>query len=439
MTLKDLFNIVWHNMWKRKLRTIFTMSGVVIGGLSIFIIMSISNGFEKYISESINNIVNGKTIKIYAGEGTFGEGNVGNDKVDKTQLLNTEALKELSSLDFVEKVIPIKNVIIEGKYKNTSNKIRIQSTSFDEFVEEKDILFGSIPTKSYEVVLDYNSAKHYVLTEKEIKELKQKGLYYQPLENEKILESIVGKTLEMFVTKYDSSGVARVYKKQKVKVVGVLKKSPSIAGWVSYADINTINRLIDINPILTSKEIKEQKDNNKELSVFIKDEKNLEENENVIKSLGYTTQTYLSMVKQIEKTIAGVKLILSFLGGTSLVVAALSITNTMEMAIYERNKEIGIMKVIGAKRSDIYKIFIGESCAIATLGGIIAIVGGFIANQGINELIKVAAKELEITNIAIGSFQLAVYVVLFSLFVGLLSGFMPAKKATKVDIIETLK
>lgn len=438
MTLKDLLTIVWHNMWKRKLRTIFTMSGVIIGGLSIFVIMSISNGFEEYISDSLNSIVSSKTINVFAGENTLNSDSL-SELTDRTVLLNSEAIKELSKLDFVEKVVPVKSVQVEGKYKNSSTKIRIKSTSFDEFVQDKDILFGTMPTKSYEVVLDYNSAKEFALSEKEIKALKEKGLYSGTLENEEILEELIGKTFDLFVTKYDSSGVPRVYKKQKVKIVGILKASPSVQGWVSYADITTINRLIDINPILTSKEIKAKKETNSELTVYIKDDADLEKSENVIKSLGYTTQTYLTMVKQIEKITTGVKLVLSFLGGTSLIVAALSITNTMEMAIYERNKEIGIMKVIGASKRNIYSIFIGEACAIATLGGVIAIFTGYFANKGINELIYIFGSDLGVSNIAIGTIGLSISVLMFSFLVGLLSGFMPARKATKVNIIETLK
>ena len=421
MTLKDLLTIVWHNMWKRKLRTIFTMSGVIIGGLSIFVIMSMSNGFEDYISDSLNSIVSSKTINVFAGENTLNSDSL-SELTDRTVLLNSEAIKELSKLDFVEKVVPVKSVQVEGKYKNSSTKIRIKSTSFDEFVQDKDILFGTMPTKSYEVVLDYNSAKEFALSEKEIKALKEKGLYSGTLENEEILEELIGKTFDLFVTKYDSSGVPRVYKKQKVKIVGILKASPSVQGWVSYADITTVNRLIDINPILTSKEIKAKKETNSELTVYIKDDADLEKSENVIKSLGYTTQTYLTMVKQIEKITTGVKLVLSFLGGTSLIVAALSITNTMEMAIYERNKEIGIMKVIGASKRNIYSIFIGEACAIATLGGVIAIFTGYFANKGINELIYIFGSDLGVSNIAIGTIGLSISVLTFSFLVGLLSG-----------------
>ena len=51
MRFKDLIGIIWRNMWKRKARTIFTMSGVIIGCLAVFIIVSITNGFEKYLNE----------------------------------------------------------------------------------------------------------------------------------------------------------------------------------------------------------------------------------------------------------------------------------------------------------------------------------------------------------------------------------------------------
>ena len=145
------------------------------------------------------------------------------------------------------------------------------------------------------------------------------------------------------------------------------------------------------------------------------------------------------MLREIEMMLMCVKLVLGFLAGISLGFATLGITNTMEMAIYKRNKEIGIMKVIGARLKDVHKIFIGEACAISMCGGVISIVLGFITNMGINALIKDFASEINISRIAIADFGLIIGILIFTLIIGLIAGFMPAKKATRVNIIETLK
>ena len=426
-------------MWKRKARTIFTMSGVVIGCLSIFIIISISNGFEKYLTDSLGSMINGNEIRILSNgmHSNFGESNTG--KPDKTETLNKDAIKELSELDFVEKVVPTKSIYGEAKYKRKNTSLNLKSTEFDEFSEEKDLLFGRLPNNKSEIVISYDTAKELILDEEAIQQMYETGDYFKELEDENILKPILNKTIETFVTGYDEEGNPVEGKKLKLKIVGILKNRPSVSPWYNYGYMDAIHNIIELDPILSNKEIRERKDNNEELVVYIKDEKKLEENDTVIKSLGYSTQTSLTMVEEIEMMLMGVKLVLGFLAGISLVVAALGITNTMEMAIYERNKEIGIMKVIGARLKDVHKIFIGEACAISMCGGIISIVLGLLTNMGINAIVKALASEMNMTKIAIADFGLIVGIIGFTFVIGLVAGFMPAKKATKVNIIETLK
>lgn len=426
-------------MWKRKARTIFTMSGVVIGCLSIFIIISISNGFEKYLTDSLGSMINGNEIRIFSNgmHSNFGESNTG--KPDKTETLNKDAIKELSELDFVEKVVAKKSVYGEAKYKRKKTYLNLKSAEFDEFSEEKDLLFGRLPNNKSEIVINYDTAKELILDEEAIQQMYETGDYFKELQDENILKPILNKTIETFVTGYDEEGNPVESKKLKLKIVGILKNRPSVSPWYNYGYMDTIHNIIELDPILSNKEIRERKDNNEELVVYIKDEKNLEENDTVIKSLGYSTQTSLTMVEEIEMMLMGVKLVLGFLAGISLVVAALGITNTMEMAIYERNKEIGIMKVIGARLKDVHKIFIGEACAISMCGGMISIVLGLLTNMGINAIVKALASEMNMTKIAIADFGLIVGIIGFTFVIGLVAGFMPAKKATKVNIIETLK
>lgn len=439
MNFRDLFNIIWHNMWKRKARTIFTMSGVIIGCLSIFIIISISNGFEKYLTDSLGGIANANEIRIWKNGMYFDSDSKVEGKPNKTETLNDDAINELSELDFVEKVLPIKTTYMEAKYKKSTRYINIQSTDFEKFDAKSDLIYGRLPNNSFEIVINYDTAKELLLSDEEIESLHQNGDYFKQLDNEHMLESLINKSIELFTTGYDEEGNPFQGKKMKLKIVGIMSYKPSVSAWFSYVQMDTIHKLIELDPMLSKKEIKERKANNDELIVYIKDESNLEANELEIKSLGYGTQTALTMLNEIEMMLTGVKLVLGFLAGISLVVAALGITNTMEMAIYERNKEIGIMKVIGARIKDIHKIFIGEACAISVFGGVISIVLGLLVNMGINGLIRMLAGDLGISKIAIADFGLIIGIIGFTFIIGLISGFMPAKKATKVNIIETLK
>ncbi|MDO4403071.1 MAG: ABC transporter permease, partial [Clostridiaceae bacterium] len=100
MRFKDLIGIIWRNMWKRKARTIFTMSGVIIGCLAVFIIVSITNGFEKYLNESMNGLMDTSVITVQPFWAETNE-----DKNTKTTL-DDKCVEEIKKLDFVENVTP---------------------------------------------------------------------------------------------------------------------------------------------------------------------------------------------------------------------------------------------------------------------------------------------------------------------------------------------
>ncbi len=76
----------------------------------------------------------------------------------------------------------------------------------------------------------------------------------------------------------------------------------------------------------------------------------------------------------MNKVTGIIQAVLGGIGAISLLVAAIGITNTMVMSIYERTKEIGVMKVIGASLRDIKRLFLFESALIGLLGGILGII-----------------------------------------------------------------
>ena len=112
----------------------------------------------------------------------------------------------------------------------------------------------------------------------------------------------------------------------------------------------------------------------------------------------------------------------------------------MNMSILERKKEIGIMKVVGASVWDVKKIFIGESTAIGFMGGLIGIVVGFIIclliNIPLSAKLSTSSEKVTIISFSIG---LVAFVLLFSSFIGFLSGLYPASKAAKLNVIDSIK
>lgn len=127
----------------------------------------------------------------------------------------------------------------------------------------------------------------------------------------------------------------------------------------------------------------------------------------------------------VSSVIAGVGL---FITGLSLFVGGIGIMNIMFVSVTERTKEIGIRKAIGAKRRTILLQFLIESAAICLIGGIIGLMIAYPLSLIVDQFLP-TAMPVSVVGIAI----------LVSLFVGVVSGFMPAFRASRLDPVEALR
>ena len=203
-----------------------------------------------------------------------------------------------------------------------------------------------------------------------------------------------------------------------------------------------VNDMIKSQTGMPKEEIDKQLKTYEQFSVRVDDKSKLGEYEETIKALGYQTSSFKEFEDNSRNMLMGVSLVLGTLAGISLLVAALGITNTMDMAIYERNKEIGVIKVIGGSLSDVRKIFVGEACAIAFTGGIISIILGLLVDLGINSVAKSLTETMlgqGIEKIAIPTPTLVLGILVFCLLIGFVSGILPANKAAKTDVITAIR
>ena len=88
-----------------------------------------------------------------------------------------------------------------------------------------------------------------------------------------------------------------------------------------------------------------------------------------IDDMGYGTSSLQDALEQAEKQMQQIQYLLGAIGGVSLLVAAIGIMNTMMMSIYERTKEIGIIKVLGCRMDNIAELFLTEAAYIGFFGG----------------------------------------------------------------------
>jgi ABC-type antimicrobial peptide transport system permease subunit len=179
-------------------------------------------------------------------------------------------------------------------------------------------------------------------------------------------------------------------------------------------------------------------------TIFVKvnDINKVQEVQTKIKDMGYNAYSLSDYLESMKKTSNIIQAVLGGIGAVSLLVAAIGITNTMVMSIYERTKEIGIMKVIGASLKDIKRLFLFEAGMIGLLGGIIGIALSEILSLIINKLganfgnYMIGGVE---THISIIPIWLIFAAMGFTTIVGLVSGFYPAKRAMNLSALEAIR
>ena len=122
---------------------------------------------------------------------------------------------------------------------------------------------------------------------------------------------------------------------------------------------------------------------------------NVEAVSDAIRAMGYNVSSNIEYIDSMKKQFAMVQAVLGGIGAVSLFVAAIGIANTMMMSIYERTKEIGVMKVIGCSLGNIRQMFLLEAAFIGLGGGVIGNVLSFLMSAAINALVK--GKEMGMT------------------------------------------
>lgn len=157
---------------------------------------------------------------------------------------------------------------------------------------------------------------------------------------------------------------------------------------------------------------------------------------------GFEVESLRMLLDNINKAMVVVQTMLGSIGTLALLVASLGIANTMVMAVYERTREIGILKAIGASPGDIRALFVTESAFIGLVGGVAGSVLGWLLGLGLNRLILAILRWQEIP--VRGTFfvvtgWLVVLALTFASLVGVLSGLYPAARAARLDPIESLR
>lgn len=166
-----------------------------------------------------------------------------------------------------------------------------------------------------------------------------------------------------------------------------------------------------------------------------------------IRDEGFYVYSISDELDQMDVFFLALKAGLIFVGTIAILIASIGIFNTMTMAVTERTREIGVMKAIGANPKLIQRLFIMESAWIGVLGTVIAIILSYGISMIANYLLPIIVmsalgeEDLEGLNVTFSviPWQLILIASAISIGVAVLSGWRPARKATKIDVINALR
>ena len=164
--------------------------------------------------------------------------------------------------------------------------------------------------------------------------------------------------------------------------------------------------------------------------------------ETKIRELGFETLSGADIVARIRRSILILQSVLGGLGVIAISVATLGIANTLLTAVYERMREIGVMKAVGARRRDIRRQFFAEAGLIGFIGGVCGIVIGFGADHLLAFVIGQISQRQggdDPGAIAYHTPGIAIGCLVFSIALSLLAGTFPASRAARLDPIATLR
>ncbi|MFZ2412571.1 MAG: ABC transporter permease [Candidatus Methanoperedens sp.] len=152
----------------------------------------------------------------------------------------------------------------------------------------------------------------------------------------------------------------------------------------------------------------------------------------------FTVTAFATIQQQITSVVQTISLFLAAIAAVSLLVGAVGIANTMFMSVMERTRQIGLLKALGATDNEVMKLFLMESGLFGFVGGVLGIISGILISVIISAVGMRAIGPGGAMN-AVVTPQLLVFALVFSVFVGVISGVVPARTAAKMNPVDALR
>lgn len=431
MKLPDLLRTAFLNLWRRKLRAFLTVLGMVIGTSSIVVMVSLGVGMRQSMIDSYASM--GSLTNITVNNYRYVESSDGQSSTYKEVKLDKKAVDEIRKIPGVEGAMPqitAWGMAMSGKYATDVSIMGIdmeQAELFGIKLEEGEYPGNKLAGGKVQMLLPYDFYNNF----------------YDPNANRwspaidkdgnpKITSRSRLKLTFDYSNVYTNQPGDPGQQKGKIYTLvptGRLAQGGNDFSWYCIMDIKVLEKLAKENPNYISL----NKKNYNQVIVKCKDIDDVLTVKAKIEEMGFGASCIQEWLQQSEEQLKQTQYLLGAIGGVSLLVAAIGIMNTMMMSIYERTKEIGIIKVLGCRMSNIAGLFLTEAAYIGFFGGALGlglsyglslVLNNFLESSGFKSVIPL---------------YLAVGALAFSVVVALISGLYPAMRAMKLSPLAAIR
>ena len=399
MKKSDLFAMAWQNLRNRRTRTKLTIAGVVVGTCAIIIMLSIGIGIDKMITSQYQS--DSKLNKITVN--SMGDFTNDSGELQKEMPFDDSAVNYFSKLNNVKTVVPTLEIssyinISHGKYTYNSSVYGIplkememlgyktDQGGFNKYREKNAALFGNQIIQNFSDSQGnspkYKYDENYNICESEFDFMKDTFTFSAKNQNSDS-EGSNYSIAQQSVNDEDQSATGSSSQPsnggtQRLNIIGTLKQTSNDfdAATAIYIDLDLAKQIVNESNRLSN--IRNYKLTYTSINVYCNDSKDVAAVKKEIQDKGYSCSTDDEGLQEQKRVMRVVQLILGAIGAVSMFVAAFGISNTMVMSVFERTKEIGIMKVLGCDIKDIKDMFLYEAGIIGLFGGTIGIIISYI-------------------------------------------------------------
>ena len=393
MRFFDVLKLSLRMFKARTMRTLLTILGMSVGISAIMFLVSFGYGLQRTLLQKITT--SDALVSLDVTQGS-----------DKAVLLNQATIEKLGSIPDVIEVTPALELAGQGRYDNITLDVSTISTG-QSFLKSEGL---KIETGR---LFDKGNAREIVIT----KAVSQ--VFGVPP------EEMLGRsmTITLFTNPDNAGRGTSVPLGDAYTIVGIADGAENIV----YIPLPSLSALVI--------------DQYTKLKVKCGSTDVIEPVRTAVAALGLTASSISETIEQANKVFRAIQLVLMIFGMIALIVSAIGMFNTMTITLLERTEEIGIMKAIGASKSDISLMFVMESTLMGFLGALGGVSIGWIAGFVINVLINAIATRFggEAVSLFYSPLWFVSTVIGFGAFVGFLTGVFPARSASHIDALDALR